>query len=271
MARAFDPGYCDPRFADLCETAPDGATYPPTDFRVEWGPVFHRGRLDGTARVLVIGQDPAVHETVCRRILCGEAGRRVQGLLAKLGITRSYVMINASLYSWLKRDEMPFMARPAITAYRNRWIDAIRAISDIRAVLLLGDAAKTAWDEYAKAAHPPAGLTVRTVIHPTEPHKDAQGDPATEAKLVTRMLEDWNQAVAAVRPRLDGVRDTEASEPAYGVKFRDGELLAIPSADLPAGLPDWMGAEDGWALRTGPGGLRWQITVTVPAAHRITA
>ena len=61
-ARAFDPGYCDPRFADLCETAPDGATYPPTDFRVEWGPIFHRGRLDGTARVLVIGQDPAVHE-----------------------------------------------------------------------------------------------------------------------------------------------------------------------------------------------------------------
>jgi uncharacterized protein (DUF427 family) len=35
---------------------------------VEWGPVFHRGRLDGTARVLVIGQDPAAHEAVARRI-----------------------------------------------------------------------------------------------------------------------------------------------------------------------------------------------------------
>ena len=34
-----------------------------------------------------------------RRILVGEAGRRVQGLLAKLGITRSYVFVNTFLYS----------------------------------------------------------------------------------------------------------------------------------------------------------------------------
>jgi uracil-DNA glycosylase len=46
----------------------------------------------------VIGQDPGQHENILRRILVGEAGRRVQGLLAKLGITRSYVMINALLY-----------------------------------------------------------------------------------------------------------------------------------------------------------------------------
>jgi hypothetical protein len=35
---------------------------------MEWGPILHRGRLDGTARILVIGQDPAQHETVVRRI-----------------------------------------------------------------------------------------------------------------------------------------------------------------------------------------------------------
>jgi uracil-DNA glycosylase len=39
--------------------------------------------------VLVFGQDPAQHETIARRILIGEAGHRIQGFLAKLGIERS--------------------------------------------------------------------------------------------------------------------------------------------------------------------------------------
>ena len=78
---------------------PDASVYPPGQFRVEWGPIFHRGRLDGSARILVIGQDPAQHETIVRRVLVGEAGRRLQGFLTKLGITRSYAIINTFLYS----------------------------------------------------------------------------------------------------------------------------------------------------------------------------
>ena len=87
MPHAFDPGYFEAPFTGLVQTYPEADVYPPDQFRVEWGPIFHRGRLDGSARVLVIGQDPAQHETVVRRILVGEAGRRLQGLLAKLGIT----------------------------------------------------------------------------------------------------------------------------------------------------------------------------------------
>ena len=63
------------------------------------GPLFHRGRLDGSARVLVVGQDPAQHESVTRRILVGAAGQRTQGFLARLGIDSSYVMVNAFLCS----------------------------------------------------------------------------------------------------------------------------------------------------------------------------
>jgi len=99
MTHAFDPGYVVEPFLSLCADYPEADVYPEDQFRVEWGPVFHRGRLDGSARVLVIGQDPAQHETIVRRILVGEAGRRLQGLLAKLGITRSYVCINTWLYS----------------------------------------------------------------------------------------------------------------------------------------------------------------------------
>src|SRR5436309_15828919 len=71
----------------------------PNRFRLEWGPIYYRGRTEGSAKVLVIGQDPAADENVARRILVGDAGQRVQGFLQKLGLTRSYVMVNAILYS----------------------------------------------------------------------------------------------------------------------------------------------------------------------------
>ena len=99
MLHSFDPGYFAEPLLTLCAEYPESNVYPSGQFRIEWGPIFHRGRLDGSARILVIGQDPAQHETVVRRILVGEAGQRVQGLLAKLGVTRSYVFINTYLYS----------------------------------------------------------------------------------------------------------------------------------------------------------------------------
>ena len=79
MAHPFDPGYVAEPYLALCAEYPEADVYPSDQFRLEWGPIFHRGRLDGSARVLIIGQDPAQHETIVRRILVGEAGRRVQG------------------------------------------------------------------------------------------------------------------------------------------------------------------------------------------------
>lgn len=99
MPHEYDIGYGIPPFNTLVNEHPDADVYPQSKFRTEWGPMFHRGRLDGTARVLVIGQDPAQHENILRRVLVGEAGQRVQGFLCKIGIDRSYVIINAFLYS----------------------------------------------------------------------------------------------------------------------------------------------------------------------------
>lgn len=67
MTHPFDPGYVREPFASLCAEHPGADVYPAADFRVEWGPVFHRGRLDGTARVLGIGQAPGAHEVIVRR------------------------------------------------------------------------------------------------------------------------------------------------------------------------------------------------------------
>ena len=68
MAIAFDRGYYKQPFIKLVSEYPADDIYPVADFRVEWGPIFHRGRLDGSARILIIGQDPAQHEVVARRV-----------------------------------------------------------------------------------------------------------------------------------------------------------------------------------------------------------
>ena len=47
MAIEFDPGYAAEPFRTLCLEYPGADVYPPADFRVEWGPIFHRGRMDG--------------------------------------------------------------------------------------------------------------------------------------------------------------------------------------------------------------------------------
>jgi hypothetical protein len=105
---------------------PDSTVFPTKDFRTEWGAVFHRGRLDGSARLLVIGQDPAQHEIIVRRTLVGGAGHRVQGFVAKLGLTCSYVMVNTYVYSVFGQGGgNKHKNNAAITAYRNRWFDAL--------------------------------------------------------------------------------------------------------------------------------------------------
>ena len=64
-------------------------------FWYDWGPVFYRGRLDRSAKVLGIASDPGPVERVAGRTLVGDAGQRVQGFLTKLGLTSSYALVSA--------------------------------------------------------------------------------------------------------------------------------------------------------------------------------
>ena len=85
----FDPGP-PPEVADHFEKAPSYAAYRDL-FWYAWGPIFYRGRLDRSARLLCIASDPGPTERIAGRTLVGDAGQRVQGFLSKLGLTRSYV------------------------------------------------------------------------------------------------------------------------------------------------------------------------------------
>ena len=118
--------------------------------------------------MLVIGQDPAQHEIVVRRILAGEAGRRVQGLLAKLGITRSYVFINTYLYSVYGSVKAKTRRAPALVDYRNRWLKALLAGNQIEAVLALGKAADEAWQFWKVTPEAQAvNVGYAAITHPT--------------------------------------------------------------------------------------------------------
>src|SRR5262249_16255589 len=178
------------------------AEYAVKDLGVEWGPIFHRGRLDGTARVLCIGQDPGQHENVLRRILVGEAGRRVQGFLKKLGITRSYVMINALLYSVYGSNGAKFVDDAGVAGYRNQWITGSRAPGNIQAVVTFGQMAAKSWELWKQT---PAGtashVAVQNLTHPTQP-ESATTSKTERAALTKKLLEQWNLGLQALRPGI---------------------------------------------------------------------
>ncbi|GEK22328.1 uracil-DNA glycosylase family protein [Cellulomonas xylanilytica] len=269
MTREFDRGYRG-SYRPLVESYPDETVYPADSFRVEWGPIFHRGRLDGSARVLVIGQDPAAHEAIARRILVGEAGQRAQGLLARLGITRSYVYINALLYSvYGQGGGTRHVLDPKIVRYRHRWIDTIVKDQPIEAIITLGQLADQAYQAWRAT---PLGASSQavyaTVRHPTYPESASRSGTLTKAEAFQRLCDSWNAALDVIHPAV--TPDVPVPLRHYGSTILPEDLAPIPDVDLPPGLPAWMGDLDAWAARTGADAQkkRATITVTVPTRAR---
>lgn len=265
MSHDFDPGYGKEPFRELCLAYPDADIYPSAQFRVEWGPVFHRGRLDGSARLLVVGQDPAQHESIVRRILVGEAGRRVQGLIAKLGLTRSYVCINTYLYSVYGSVKAAVRRGSELVAYRNRWFSALFESGRIEAVITLGVAAAEAWDLWRTTpAGETANVALAKLIHPTHPESSSKGDRTKLEAATKAMLKQWNAALMSISGAIAHPDQPVPFTP-YGDAFAPGDRLPIPEIDMPAGMPAWMRDQDGWASRGSEIALkRRTIIVTVP-------
>lgn len=233
----WDPGP-PPTISQILEQAPLNEYQDnPARFRLEWGPIYYRGRLDGSAKVIVIGQDPSVDENVARRILVGRAGQRVQGFLNKLGLTRSYVMINASLYSIFGQfdDEIKdFMDRAPVETWRNRLLDALAEAAgpNLQAVIGFGRAARHAIETWPGAGSLFAQGRAFTLTHPT-------------ARPTASIFANWNASLpqlgAHVTPDSDGTVDLT---PYSGTAFKASELSRIPLGDFAFGAPVWMGTGD---------------------------
>jgi uracil-DNA glycosylase len=270
-AHPFDSGPARRPFSGLAADYPGAEAYPPADFRIEWGPVFHRGRLDGSPLVLVLGQDPGQHECIARRILVGEAGQRVQGFLRKLGVDRSYVMVNAFLYSVYGQSggERHVDSEP-ILRYRNRWLDALLDGERMHALVAFGHLAHSAFDQWAATQPERAGqLAVEKLTHPTMPEASSHGDPELRREATKRMLDQWNGALERLDDALPE-RDAERPLELYGDDLIPDDRAQIPEADLPAGSPPWMRSLRTWASRKGDDDedKRATIEVVVPRDER---
>lgn len=221
---AFDPGPPEP-FVDLFDRLPDYGPYR-DHLWFDWGPVLYRGRLDGSARVLCVASDPGPTERVAGRTLVGDAGQRVQGFLAKLGLTRSYVCLNALAYALFPSDGAAgrtIVADPAMTSWRNEVFDALRT-PRLQAVVAFGVLAREAVRRWPDGA----GLEVVEVVHPTS------HDPQ-------RLLDEWRAAIVRLRAVVTPDPDGDPTLPNYGTTFQASDFARIPFDDLPFGVPPWLG------------------------------
>ncbi len=229
---AFDPGP-DAQFSAIFGSLPDHRLYR-EHMWYEWGPIFYRGRLDGSARVICVGSDPGPTERVAGRTLVGDAGQRVQGFLAKIGITRSYVCVNAIAYAF--RPGHSAAARqlipdPVHTVWRKRVLDALDN-SGVQAIIAFG---VNAWQ--AVEVWKPGDARLVAIPHPTS--RNAQS-----------LLNSWRSAVDRLRQIVTPDPGALPYPANYGANFRERDYSRVPREDLPFGVPAWLG-DDAWVRAAG--------------------
>jgi len=231
-------------WSEFFQTAPIDhyVNHPAKRFRLDFGPVYYRGRLDGSARVLAIGQDPSTNEILARRILVGTSGQRVQRLLNKAGITRSYTMLNTFLFSVFGQFDSKLEAiseEPEIEGYRNTFMDRIADENRIQAIVTFGRGARHAFERW------PRGTDFR-VFHATHP-------AAEEADVIS----NWNQILPDLRAAVDPDEGVTVDPSLFGASFTPADLTPIPSFDMPFGTPGWLGQGGGHSTRDGDKQIVW--------------
>ena len=155
-------------------------------FRWHHGPMFFRGRLDGSAKVVIVGQEGAQDESLSHRSFTGGTGARMQHFLRHIGLDRSYVFLNSFVYPIFGQytDDLRPLAqdpRSPIVMHRHRILDKAVVDGDVRLVVAVGRAAKESiatWVEaHGGSADPdrlhlasrgslPAQLRLVGVLHP---------------------------------------------------------------------------------------------------------
>ena len=205
-------------------------------FWYDWGPIFYRGRLDGSARVICVASDPGATERIAGRALVGDAGQRVQGFLAKIGLTRSYLCLNAFSYALFPSHADQgdaVLIDPAQLAWRNKLFD--RALQpEVQAIIAFGVQARNAVNLW-----PGRGDTPVVVV----PHPSSRD----EADLLKR----WRAAVVQLRGLVTPDDDGATDLPNYGRIFRERDYARIPARDLPYGVPSFLG-DEAWGRAQNP-------------------
>jgi uracil-DNA glycosylase len=223
-------------------------------FRWHHGPMFFRGRLDGSAKVVLVGQEGAQDESLSHRSFTGGTGARMQHFLRHIGLDRSYLFLNSFVYpifgqysDMLRRIAQDL--RSPITQHRNRILDKAVVDGDVRLVVAVGRAAKESIATWVRAhggsADPnqlhdatlgslPSRVRLVGVVHPGSASGGSTGAIRADFQRACNVIRDRVDADPGWLPADPGVpRNLDA---AY--QYRSA---AIPHRDFPFGTCPRLG------------------------------
>jgi uracil-DNA glycosylase len=223
-------------------------------FRWHHGPMFYRGRLDGTARVVIVGQEGAQDESLSHHSFTGGTGARMQHLLRFLGLDRSYLFLNSFVYPIFGQytaDLRPLAQDPRspIVQHRGRILDKAVIDGDARLVIAVGLAAKESvagWiNAHGGSAQPdhlhdatlgslPARVRVVGVLHPGSAAGGSTAAIKADFARAVGHVRDWLAADAGWLPTDPGMTRDLSATLTYSSK-------AIPFRDLPFGASPRLG------------------------------
>jgi uracil-DNA glycosylase len=223
-------------------------------FRWHHGPMFFRGRLDGSAKVVLVGQEGAQDESLSHRSFTGGTGARMQHFLRHIGLDRSYLFLNSFVYpifgqysDMLRRIAQDL--RSPITEHRNRILDKAVVDGDVRLVVAVGRAAKESIATWVRAhggnADPnqlhaatlgslPSRVRLVGVVHPGS----ASGGSTSAIRA------DFQRACNLIRDRVDADPGWLPADPGVprnldaAYQYRSA---AIPHRDFPFGTCPRLG------------------------------
>ena len=223
-------------------------------FRWHHGPMFFRGRLDGSAKVVLVGQEGAQDESLSHRSFTGGTGARTQHLLRHLGLDRSYLFLNSFVYPIFGQytDDLRPLAqdrRSPIVAHRHRILDKAIVDGDVRLVVAVGRAAKESVATWIRAhggnADPerldratlgslPDRLLAVGVVHPGSAAGGSTGAIKADFQRACNLVRDRVEADPGWLPADPGV-DRDLAAP---FQYRSA---AIPYRDFPFGTCPRLG------------------------------
>ena len=223
-------------------------------FRWHHGPMFYRGRLDGSAKVIVVGQEGAQDESLSHRSFTGGTGARMQHLLRFLGLDRSYLFLNSFVYPIFGQytDDLRVLAqdpRSPVVKHRNRIYDKAVVDGDVRLVIAVGRAAKESvatWIEsHGGNAQPdalhnaslgslPNRVKVVGVLHPGGAAGGSTAAIKADFARAIGHVRDWLQADPAWLPTDPGMSRNLTTTFPYA-------SVAIPFRDFPFGTCPRLG------------------------------
>jgi len=225
----------------------------------DWGPVFYRGRLNGKARVIGIASDPGPTESLpfIRRSLVGDAGQRTQGFLEKLGLTESYVLVNAFTYptrpSKVSQGHQVMDDYPEQLEWRNTFYDLLYDKGGVQAIVVLGAQAQIAFDAWNQSRIDRGLPSLRdevTVVYGAHPSsgRDEWGK--------RELARGWRAAVETLRKVVTPDDPALAQQPNFGSELSEVDYAPIPPKDLPKASQTYPWVRDNSWSRTKVTGRR---------------